>query len=180
MKNKLVLCELYHEKFHGFSKEFSDPSVKGQYIVIEEFTSFTDDFSEYEDEDDYSHADDDNESIYSIASLYQARYIMFYRKYGDRIKHSLLRNYAKIISNEHYIKPEIAECFYLKGDEYIAILKTFWIRIIQRCWRKTLEKRKKIIQLWKSPKNIFHKERTGKWPSDCSIYPSLRGMLANL
>jgi hypothetical protein len=50
--------------------------------------------------------------------------------YGNTI-----RNFAKIICNKNYIKPEIAECIILPTGETIAILKTFWIRIIQKVYK---------------------------------------------
>ena len=53
--------------------------------------------------------------------------------------HPFIRNYKNIISNTNYIKPEIAEIFYLSGDECISILKTFWIRIfVRNCKNKML------------------------------------------
>jgi hypothetical protein len=184
--NKLVLCEIYNRAIHGFSAEFSDPAIDGQYLVIESFkpqglyeldSDSQSDFSEDEDEINY---DARPFSIHSVATFYQAKYIMFSKKYGNKIRHPFIRNYAKIISRESYIQPEIAQCFYLSGEEYVAVLKTFWLRLVQRRWKSVFALRKQVISKRRHPTAIFHRELTGKWPVDCVWFPSLRGMLSEI
>ena len=145
MKNILALCELYCDKIHGYSKEHSDPNINGHYLVIETFPSLDyiypsseTDSEEEEEEEDFA--------IYFAVSIYQAHYISLHRRYGNNLKLSLTRNYSNIISNEYYIKPEIVECFYLSGEERVGILKTHWLRIVQRTWKKIFSIRQKIIQ----------------------------------
>ena len=48
----------------------------------------------------------------------------------DNQTHDIFRNYNQIITRENYIKPEITECIYLNTGHCIAILKTFWLRLI--------------------------------------------------
>jgi hypothetical protein len=72
---------------------------------------------------------------------------------------------------------EIAQCIYLPSFYCISILKTYWIRIIQRTWRNVMNKRKYIIQRRKQIGSIKYKELHGKWPDDCLRYPTLQGML---
>lgn len=185
-KNKLVLCEIYNRAIHGFSAEFSDPAIDGQYLVIESFKPQglydldSDSYSDFSDDEDEINYDDRPFSIHSVATFYQAKYIMFSKKYGNKIRHPFIRNYAKIISREFYIQPEIAQCFYLSGEEYVAILKTFWLRLVQRRWKTVFALRKQVISKRKNPTAIFYRERTGKWPVDCAQFPSLRGMLSEL
>jgi hypothetical protein len=63
----------------------------------------------------------------------------------NQIPHSTIRNYKQMVSKQNYICPEIGECVELPTGECIVILKTFWIRIIQRTWRNILKKRKQMI-----------------------------------
>jgi hypothetical protein len=78
------------------------------------------------------------------------------------------------------LRTEIAECIILNSNHSVSILKTFWLRLIQRVWKKTYLERKNIIKKRSNPRSIFHREIFGRWPDDCLIYPSLIGMLGNL
>jgi hypothetical protein len=64
-------------------------------------------------------------------------------------------------------------------DTFTAVIKTFWIKIIQRTWKKTYQKRKLFIERFKSTisdninrmqinRNINHLQ-----------YPGLRGLLSD-
>jgi hypothetical protein len=75
---------------------------------------------------------------------------------------------------------EIAECIYLMSQECISILKTFWLKIIQRKWKNILKERKIIIKKRSHPNSLRHREIYGKWPNDCCNYPVLKGMLSKL
>ena len=62
---------------------------------------------------------------------------------------------------------------------YSVVLKTYWIRLIQRTWRKTLENRKKWIYGSVSPKNRIHWETTGQHLPKYRVMPKLRGCMSN-
>jgi len=58
------------------------------------------------------------------------------------------------------------------GQEYVAYLKTFWLRIVQRCWKKVYKARQELI---KKRSNIFaqrERQRTGQWPVELRVYPA--------
>jgi hypothetical protein len=84
------------------------------------------------------------------------------------------------INNNTMCKLEIAECLYLETGHCISILKTFWLKIIQRTWKKICKDRKNITKKRSNLKALFHREICGKWPENCIQYPYLRGMLSNL
>ena len=79
-----------------------------------------------------------------------------------------------IIRRENYIKPEIRWCICLETRHHVAILKTCWIRIIQRAWKKVFKKRQEIIQKLKCPNNLNYTRMTGKTKYRI---PGLKGML---
>jgi len=61
--------------------------------------------------------------------------------------------------------------------EYVSILKTWWIKWIQRAWKKRFADNKKIIRL---RGGIFARkqvELTGKYPIHLRNIPGLRGLL---
>lgn len=95
-------------------------------------------------------------------------YLTLYRL--KDFNHSLQSNGTKL---------EIAECIYLPSEHCISILKTIWLKLIQRTWKKIYKERKEIISIRRRPNSIKHREIYGRWPNNCSNYPTLKGMLSN-
>jgi hypothetical protein len=77
-------------------------------------------------------------------------------------------------------KLEIAECLYLQSEHCVSILKTHWLKLIQRTWKKNYKERKLAIIRRCHPNAVKYREIYGKWPNNCSNYPVLRGMLSKL
>ena len=94
--------------------------------------------------------------------------------------HIIFRNYKNIIRNSNYIIPEIAECIKLENEEYITIKKTFWIRIIQRKWKKIFKIKQEVFRKRILSSSLRYREIYGKWPIDCRYNPTLKGMFYNL
>jgi hypothetical protein len=172
--NFLVLCEIYCVHIHGDASA----SLNTQYLVTYRFNSnnyaitFMDDYDEYDtdiDTDCSSDSDSDSNSdnniilgsklIKSIPKLEELLTIEkahYTEVLKSAIEHPYIRNYKSIISRPNYIKPEIAQCYELPTLERVAILKTIWIRIIQRKWKNLMKQ-----------KSIFFR-------------PSIKGMLSTL
>ena len=151
----IVLCELYNNNIHG---QCDASAVKYHYLVDCRFKVF------------------DIECINNISNQVTDIYLNLFNN-NYRVEHPIYRNYINIISRNNYIKPEIAECIYLETQECVAVLKTFWIRLIQRTWKNIIKKRKQIIQLRCHPMSLKFRELNRRWPDDCLNYPGLRGML---
>lgn len=75
---------------------------------------------------------------------------------------------------------EIAECFYLPSGDCISIIKTHWLKIIQRVWKKIYNERKIIINIRCNINSLKYREIFGKWPNNCINFPQLKGMLYKL
>jgi len=178
---EMVICELHNKYLHGLTED-SDPTISGHYIIgfrsncKKSNMNYINIFDLDVNQNNLSRILDDFESIY------KRKYIIFksYPKYNIYCKHPIIRNYKNIIENENYIKPEIAKCFYLKGGECVAILKTFWIKIIQRVWKKIYKERKIILDKRNSYNNIKFKELHGNWKRPYITMPGIYGMLNNL
>ena len=78
------------------------------------------------------------------------------------------------------VNVEIAECLYLPSDHCVSIIKTHWLKLIQRTWKKIHRLRKHTIVMRSHPNALKYREIYGMWPNNCINYPSLRGMLSNL
>ncbi len=191
-----VLCELHYHKIHGKTRN-SCPTIDGHFLIIDMFDGKTgillnelENYIEYDtdNEDTSSITDDDDDEdeedamvtkISHIQSLYRSNYeeISSNRQY-NHIPHKIIRNYHNIISQPNYIRPEIAECFVLPTLEYIAIIKTIWIRLIQRKWKRVFAEKKQVQKSRACLSSISTRQVTGMWPKHCQILPGLKGMLA--
>ena len=82
---------------------------------------------------------------------------------------SPIRNFFRITENANkYMQLEIAECIILPTGETVCVLKTIWLKIIQRRWKKVYADKILFLQ------NIYHRQVYGKLPGRI---PSLKGML---
>ena len=173
----LVLCEILNKNIHG-----NDANIDGHYLIINKFDASTgsaicsdsgsDSGSDYDSEED----DDSSSSL----ELFTNDYNDYYHQIQLTVKHSFIRNYKYIIARPDYIRPEIAECIVLPSQHTVAIIKTIWIKIIQRKWKKVYAERKRIIKLRMLYSSLKTREITGKWPSSCNYLPTLYRMLSNL
>jgi hypothetical protein len=137
----IALCEIFNDKIHGAGPQ-------GHYLAYCRYKKL--------------HMDWIEETSAFVNLEYH---------YLHNLTHDLHPNYREIIMQHNYVKPEIVECIYLKPyDHCIAIIKTFWIKIIQRAWKNVLKKRQHIQ---KSIATLRHRELTGRWPA----IPGLRGLL---
>jgi hypothetical protein len=78
------------------------------------------------------------------------------------------------------MNPQIAQCILLESGERVCIIKTIWLKIIQRKWKKIYKERRKIISKRNEPSMLLLREITGKWTKECRNLPSLNGMLKNI
>lgn len=168
-KYNLALCELYNENIHGKS------NIDGHYLSI---YTHSDAEITYEDEDEDDENDEDEECKSDRFWILNSIKILYCEKYKQlRLKtHKSIRNYKKIVSRKNYIQPEIVEKITI-DDCNCVILKTFWLKIVQRAWKRIYQKRQDIIKKWSMPSNIYYRERNGRWHPDCSHLPSIVGMM---
>ena len=153
-KYNIVLCELFNHKLHGSTNS----DVSKHYLLINRIKNLDTDFI-----DDWT------------APLNQ--------DYIDRQEqitpHKFIRNYKNMITQPNYIKPEIGEIINLPTGHAVCIIKTMWLRVIQRAWKRVFKERKQIIQMRCRLQSLKHREITGWWPENCRYWPSLQGLLIN-
>jgi hypothetical protein len=66
----------------------------------------------------------------------------------------------------------------IQDEVYHAVIKTFWIRLVQRHWKKTYKQQRDILKLRKSWENQRHFQLHGRYITGSNYTPSLRGMMA--
>ena len=62
-------------------------------------------------------------------------------------------------------------------SEYIVVLKTFWLRIIQRRWRRILRERAEVLRKRCSIQNLIYRMTYGRHLAGLNILPGLHGMM---
>jgi len=164
---KIVLCELFHPFIFGVD-ENSDKNINGHFIVLNTYKpNYKDEEEEEEEEEEYIEYEDgeypqNNYNIFEIIEK-DKKELNKQRRFTNK-NHPLIRNYKKIVKNS--LNFEIAHCVTLSGGEYVAILKTFWIKIIIRSFKKAFKKK-----MWK----IYSQHLKGMRGSIHE--PLLRGLL---
>ena len=83
--------------------------------------------------------------------------------------HPTIRNYRKVTNK--YIRLEIIQADVLTGQEEVAYLKTFWLRIIQRRWKKIYKARKELLRQRSQIQALQERQRTGQWPVSLRGWP---------
>ena len=202
MKFNLVLCELHLPSLHGKTNN-SCPIIETHFLLIDKFDGLTgvllDEYNGYngyatdsdhesfasDSEEEINPADDDDgfddnnpnyiNSLKAIQQLYSIEY-----QNMRSISHPIIRNYSNIIRRANYIKPEIGLCIELHTHEQIVIIKTMWLKIIQRKWKKVFAERKRLLKERCLPAALYSRMMTGKWPTYCLVLPGLNGMLSDL
>jgi len=175
-KFRIVLCAIYDKKKHGFTAD-SDPNIHGQYLVLDSYRYINSrNYFKIDDNvSDMSTDSDDEEkeeNIYEICEWYNKLYEISFIRSQNQSRYTALEN-AHLRRRPYFIKPEIAECFYLSGQEKVAILKTFWLRLIQRTWKKIFVQRKEVWEKRKQVCNILYWQMRGTWPNNCRSLPDL-------
>lgn len=162
-KYSLLVPELYNKYIHGRTME-TDPNINGQFMVLQTFNYNNSNENKIIELFNYTN---------SISKFYKNYYLRNFRG----LKHDLIKNYKNIITNKSFLNVEIGEVYYLKGDECVCVIKTFWLKLIQRAWKKIYNQRKITHQKRNNPRSLLYRQITAKWPDDCNYMPSIRGML---
>jgi len=191
-KNDLIICELYNPVIHG-KTDNSCSNIETHYLVYDKFDGKTgislaciDDNEEYDTDPEYDtdeDVDEDNENrigrIDDTINFLRKHYKKFVKKINFYEKHPTIRNYHNIISKKDYIRKEIGECIVLPTQETIAILKTFWLRIIQKKWKNIFKERQIILKKRNLPYSLYEREILHNWLYTYNL-PGLKGMLYQL
>lgn len=72
---------------------------------------------------------------------------------------------------------DIMKLHILEDGTYTVIVKTFWLRLIQRRWKNIYKKRMKCIQKRKRLHSLKYRECNGYWPRDIASLPGLHNII---
>jgi hypothetical protein len=163
-KFKLAVTELYNPYRHGFYTNIKQHHIYGHHIIhwsIDNIDDFYNDLNEIQFDLQYS-----NDCTVNFFERIK------YQTHVNTITHPIIRNFENIVSDSKQFEIQIIEPIYVsvgnsEFDKYsAAIVKTHWIRLIQRKWREIRQKR---LNNRKNIFNIKYKEIHGKLPNECNI-----------
>lgn len=144
----LAYCEIFNSKMHG-KDDSSSINIDSQYLI----------FMTLRNHDFHNHSEfiEISNDICAVREKIKNRYFNFFM-YSHYSNHPVIRNYSEILIKKEYISLEIIECIELEGGEHVAIYKTFWLRIIQRKWKRYCDLKKKRLSALLQPYGLFMRE----------------------
>lgn len=77
------------------------------------------------------------------------------REYHCVLNHSTIRNYDVLLKSGAFVAPQIATCMYLPSGELVAILKTCYLKIFQRIWKRYYKQKMEELEARKSIHSIL-------------------------
>lgn len=115
---------------------------------------------------------DINEDYYLLANSVSSKTFL---KYSH--KHILYYLWSHCVIQNYHARIEILKLKIHSDTTYYVIIKTFWIRIVQRRWKTIFKQRKEIIQKQKKMFSLYHRELKGRFPQGANYLPGIKGML---
>tara|TARA_B100001093_G_scaffold483351_1_gene515776 strand:+ start:4159 stop:4611 length:453 start_codon:yes stop_codon:yes gene_type:complete len=145
-KFNICICELFHPLLHGLTSN-SSLNIQSHYLIHMEIS--IDDFwnKNYEG---------------YLEDLLE----YYYHNFGHNnretiIYHPIIRNYQHILDNIDYLNIDIVEIIELPGNEQVACIKTVWLKILQRKWKKICRERNNKVLKLKNINNLLKREIVG-------------------
>ena len=149
-KYTLGLCSLHNSRIHGGNSS-ENAKICGRFLFMREISLH-------------------NPYLVSINRQRTQMINNIIRGNGgyNAITHPTIRNYNRIMFDKLVLEPQIVEKIWGPGEYCSAIVKTHYLRLIQRKWKRIYAHRKKTIALRKCPKAIMYRNVNGKWPNNCN------------
>lgn len=139
------VCELYNPNIHGGDNTY----MKYKYMVDLEFSHdefFNEEYENY---------------LTSRSEAYSNSFHLNWLGY---------ENYRQIVTHPKYHQVQIIDVTELDSGELIGVIKTHYIALIQRKWKKIYAERKRVVRQRKNIKSLLQRSLTGKFPKHCSKY----------
>lgn len=144
-KYELAFCVFFNAYIHG-KDENSSADIDSHYLILHSVNM--DVF--YDSREFYTFMHMINASRY-----HYSRYIQLNERCRE---HPVIRNYKCAVTKKNYISLEIIQHIELEGGENVAIYKTFWLRILQRKWKKHYDYKMQRVRKLLKPRGLLLRE----------------------
>jgi hypothetical protein len=145
-KYELAFCVFFNAYIHG-KDENSSPDIDSHHLILHSVNI-----------DVFYHSEEFSEFMHMIhaSRRHYSRYIHQNNRWRE---HPVIRNYMFAVSKKNYISLEIVQHIELEGGgEHVAIYKTFWLRILQRKWKKYYDYKMKRVRSLLKPRGLLLRE----------------------
>ena len=123
-----------------------------------------------------------NRYYIGICKLVPANYYLLVNSMSSQMffkyPYQLSLQYLMIYSIISVYNPKIEIMKLQSGDTYRVLIKTHWIRLIQRHWRTVMKQRTEMYKQRFRITSLRHFETHGRYPSGLNSLPCLYGMLS--
>ena len=159
-----------HSEYDEYSLDSQDIDICEQ-ICHEESAHF------YEDKEDKQYyigtCCQPNRNVYLVMSSSISLHTFYQHKFTDVIHYLWLYSIIRTTQSRF----EIMQLHILPNGIYNVILKTFWLRIVQRTWKRIFRERQEIWRKRMTMASLRHRELRGRYPSHINNLPSIFGMI---
>jgi hypothetical protein len=158
-KFNLGISEIFSPVIHGLNIN-SDREMASRFLV----------FTTISNEEFYNN---EHEELIDIVTQ---QYDRLFDITPNTVLHPFIQTYRNIAKN--FIRLDIIKMDVLETEETICTIHTFWIKIIQRKWKKIFNERKKILNYRKNIGNLMSRELMGRYKKN-NCFPEFKLGLAN-
>ena len=144
-KYDLGFCVFFNAYIHG-KDEDSSPNIDSHYLVLH-----TVNINTFYDSIEFT-------NCMNMINMWRHHYCRYLQQKKRYIKHPVIRNYKSAVSKKNYISLEVIEHLELEGGEHVAICKTFWLRILQRKWKKYYHTKMETVRKLLKPYGLLLRE----------------------
>ena len=154
---KLAICMLFDPVIHGMD-EASSPGILNHYLVV--YTIELDEFY--------------NNDYKDIIEIVKFNYDQ-QQQQTAYIRQEQQTAYIRGSGQEHQMgrapKLDIIQCDELIGLEQVGYIKTFWLKIVQRRWKKVYKERQEMLKQRSSIVALKERQQNGQWPKHLRQWP---------
>lgn len=175
----------------------SDNSFSSDSIIIDTDSDDSDSLFNYQLDDvadtlyneDVDHIESDKYNNHYYLGLYkyveQSGNLLFMMSASNKLflkyPHEKIVDYLKEYSIVQSISDNVDIMkMYVKNDTYYVVLKTHWIRLIQRKWKSLFNDFKNRQEQKLKSANLKYRERNGNFPNQLNYRPKIYGMMRKL
>jgi hypothetical protein len=103
---------------------------------------------------------------------------LFHFQFNDIIEYC--NDYRICEPNDSNTSVDILKVIITEDDVYHVVIKTFWIRLVQRTWKRIYAERCRIINKRKHMTSLQQTQIHGKYCSGLNYLPGITGMLSSI
>jgi hypothetical protein len=149
---ELAYCELHNPQFHGGNYDNEDDKLMcGKYLYINKVRPL------------FPSNNSNIQRGYRNTNLINELRYMRRNNVITNVYHPTIRNYSNIICKRDYRNAQIVQRIRGPGPYSSAVIKTHYLRLLQRKWKRIYAEKQRLIALRKNPRAIRFRELNGCW-----------------